>query len=883
MNSNPPKLFLRLLRWFCHPRLIKPIEGDLMELYEERVQELGKRKADIKFMKDVLLLFRKDLIKPSDGTNKINTYGMFKNHLKISFRNLLKQKGYTAINVFGLTVSMAITMLIILFIIDQDSQDEHNPNATNTYRAITVVHDVAEDKDRSFGTSPYEFNQLIPLHVESVKESTQIAKASGLLVIDDDEFQFSGLYVSPNFLSFFHFDLLQGNNINALNNENNLILSKEMAVKIFGESSPLGKVITLEKLGDFIISGVIDRSKYKTHLTYDAIIPISAFSNKTENKSLLADWEEGSKVFYNYFRLKEGASVQILDAYFSNLDFKMSDDKKDLFRFETQRLDQINLGSLIRNEIGTTTPNFVAYFFGVLGLVLILSASFNYMNMAIARGLKRAKEVGVRKVLGAGRRQVIAQFLVEAQLVIFISLICAFLLLQMLVPIFNDLKILRDIDGAITMNFNSNFYVYFSFIAFSIIVGIVSGVYPALYLSSFKSLSVLKGSNGSGRSPSFLLRKVLVFFQYAFSVIFIITTIILYQQAKVFDTTDYGFEHANIINVPMRKNIPYETFRNELMKKSAIAGVSAVSNLPVLSFFEDIELTSRSSTQENIKSSIFSIDAHAIDNLGIEILAGNNFSASSQNEKENVIINEKGMDALGFASPMDALNATIELHTSDKDTREEITVKKKIIGVVKDFNYQFVFVESGPLIMQYDPESLTTINIKVAGISPKKGAEIIESVWNEFDNNHAMHYETYAYGMEDINSEFSELVNIVGIVGFIAILIACLGQFSMVVHHVELKTKEIGIRKVLGSGINSLMIGLSKGFIWVIVIAVVLSTPLAVLINIAWTSKVYNAPEVSFINISVGVGIILTMALGTIYIFISRAVKANPVESLKCE
>ncbi|WP_421763634.1 ABC transporter permease [Ekhidna sp.] len=883
MNKTPPKYPLRFFRWYCHPDLVRPIEGDLMELYEERIQELGKKQADRKFIKDVILLFRKDIIKPSKGTQKLNYYGMLKNHFKISLRNLLKQKGFTAINVFGLTVSMAIAMLIILFIFDQDTQDEHNPNAVNTYRTITVIHDVAKDINHSYGTSPYEVNQLVSLNVESVKASTQIIKKTGLLTIDQDEFQFNGLYASRNFLNFFHFDLVKGNKVSALDNDTNVIISKEMANKIFGESTAIGKTITIQDLGDFIVSGVIDRTEYKTHLSYDIVIPISTFSNKEENKRLLTDWEEGSKVFYNYFRLKEETSDQILENYFASLDIKIPEEKKGLYHFETQRLDQINLGSLIRNEIGITTPSFVAYFFGILGLVLILSASFNYMNMAIARGLKRAREVGVRKVLGAGRRQVITQFLMEAQIVIFISLICAFLLLQVLVPIFNDLKILRDIDGAITMNFNSNFKIYISFIFFAITVGFVSGVYPALYLSSFKSISVLKGSTGSRKSPSFVFRKVLVFFQYSFSVIFIITTIILYQQARVFITTDYGFDHTNIINVPKTNNIPYETFRIELLKNPQVAGVSAVSNLPVISSFEDVEITNRYSTDRNIKSSIFSIDAYALDNLGIEIIAGKNFSTRPQNESSNVIINEKAMRALGHENALGALNTIVEIHSVDKDTRKITSEKKRVIGVVKDFSYQFIFVESGALIMQYEPESLSTVNIKIAGISPKQGAEIIESVWNKFDNNRRMDYETYSYEMEDINSEFSELVNIIGIVGFIAILVACLGQFSMVIHHVELKTKEIGIRKVLGCKLASLMFGLSKGFIWVIVIAIALSTPLAVLINIAWTSKVYNAPEISFYTISMGLGIILILALGTIYIFVFKAVQANPVESLKYE
>ena len=204
----------------------------------------------------------------------------------------------------------------------------------------------------------------------------------------------------------------------------------------------------------------------------------------------------------------------------------------------------------------------------------------------------------------------------------------------------------------------------------------------------------------------------------------------------------------------MKKNIPYEAFRNELLKISQVEGVSAVSNLPVISFFEDVELAMHSGNQENVTASIFSIDEHAINNLGIEILMGENFSSDAIHEHVNIIINEKALAALGFNSANEALNQQVELHSFDESLREEVIEKKKIIGVVKDFSYQFVFIESGPLIMKYDPSSLTTINVKIAGISSRQGAEIIEKVWNEFDNNRQMEYTTYAYEVHDINSEF---------------------------------------------------------------------------------------------------------------------------------
>ena len=218
-----------------------------------------------------------------------------------------------------------------------------------------------------------------------------------MLEVDESEFEFQGLYATSNFSSFFQFQTADGNISQALTNENGLLITKEMAMKVFGNEDVIGEVVTIRNTGDFAIAGIIDTDQYKTHLLFDVIIPIRSFTKQAKNQPLLTDWEEGSKTFYNYFKLKEGASRNDLDTYLSNLDINLPDEKKVNYKFETQRLDNINLGRLIRNEIGTTTPVFVAYFFGVLAIVLILSASFNYMNMAIARGLKRAREVGVRK------------------------------------------------------------------------------------------------------------------------------------------------------------------------------------------------------------------------------------------------------------------------------------------------------------------------------------------------------------------------------------------------------------------------------------------------------------------------------------------------------
>ncbi len=881
-QAYPPKWPLLVLRFFVKKDYLEEIEGDMEEIFQDNLEVYSIKKARRKYSWEVLKLLRPVLTRPLEGTQKLNNYGMIKNNFKIALRNLIKQKEYSGINIFGLTISMAISMVIILFLLDQDRMDEHNPNAERIYRVVTEYKDEVKNRVYTYATSPYEIKQVLQFNVDAVEDASQIIKGGGSVKYEDNVFSFNGLFVSPNFLNFFDFELLLGNEREALQDANSIILTKRLATKLFGNEEPIGKLVSVNDLGTYSVGGIIDDDSRNSHIQFDLLLPNQAFIDVDINNILLTEWEVGYKYFYNYVKIAEGRSPETLVTFFENLDSKFTEETAALHNFNLQRLDEINLFALIENEIGVTTPAFVAYFFIILCTILMLSASFNYMNLSIARGMKRAKEVGVRKVIGAGKGQIVLQFLIEAQLIMFCSLVVAYLMLQMLVPIFNDLKILRDINGAITMNFNTNLSVYLVFVAFSVVIGLVAGLYPALYLSSFKSLNVLKGTGNAGKSPSFLFRKILVFFQYAFSVVFIITTIILYQQTQIYANTNYGFTHQNVINVPMSKDVPYEAFRNELLRRSEIVGVSAVSNLPIVSFFDDILVVNKNVSEDETKSSMLSIDPYAIENLGLELLAGRNYFPNVKSDEVNMLIlNEKALLAYGFSTAEEAIDQTIDvIHESDTS---RLTSKGRIIGVVRDFNYKYVFLESGPLVMNYDPQKLNSINIKTRNVAEPEAIVAIEDVWKTFDTIHPLEYETYEYTISDIDDEFEELVHMIGLVSFIAIVIACLGQFSMVVHHVQLKVKEIGIRKVLGSNLSSLMLLLSKDFLIVIFFAVAVATPLAWKINDLWTSKVYSAPEVSVFNISLGVIIILAAAFLTIFVMVRRAVYANPVESLKYE
>ena len=870
-----PSFTYRLFKWFCSEHLFEELEGDLEEAFLRNKENYGLNRARSIYTREVMQMIRPSIIKKIANTRQISTLGMFRNNFKIALRNLFKQKEYTIINVLGLSSSLAISMLIILFLMDQDRMDEYNPDADRIYRVLTEYSDEAQDRTLTYATSPYEFEQLVSFNVGEVSEASQIIKGGANIEFDEKIFAFSGLFVSPNFFDFFEYDLLKGDENNALTNSNGIVLSEEFSKKAFGQQDPIGKLVSISDLGTFSITGVVETQSVKSHLNFDILMPKSSYESQEENQQIMTDWESGSRKFYNYFKLKSASNTELI-SFLSTLKTKFSDEKKSLYSFDLQRLDRINLGRLVGNEIGTTSPGFVSYFFGVLALILMLSSSFNYMNLSVARGLKRAKEVGMRKIIGAGKWQIFFQFLLEAQLIMFVSFALGYLLLQVLVPVFNNMKILRDIDGAITMNFNANVTMYLVFFAFTFIVGIVAGLYPAAYLSSFRPLKVLKGINNSGKRPSFRFRKVLVFFQYSFSIVFIITTIILYQQANIFANIDYGFNHKSIVNLS-KSNVPYESFRNELLKRSEIEGVSSISSLPVISQLTEVLVNKKDKEAEEkeIKASILSIDPYAIENLELKLIAGQNFRVGKSMEKETIILNQKALYALGFSSAEESLNQYVDVIEDD----EKVT-KSRILGVVQDFSYQFVFQESGPLIMNYDPEKLSIININIGSTGVAEASEVIEKVWQKFNNVHQFEYSSYEYTISEISDEFGDLVNIIGLVAFIAILIASLGQFSMIVHHIQLRVKEVGIRKVLGSSSSSLVILLSKDFLLIITLAVLLATPLAWKINVLWTSKIYEGAEVSFLSVVFGLGFIAILAFSTIFILVKKATQANPVDSI---
>lgn len=739
----------------------------------------------------------------------------------------------------------------------------------STYRILSEYQYKKWGDSRKHVTSPYQSLDLLKHNHPGISESTRLLAKASEIRYGDQIFAFSGIYAESNFFSFFDFELKEGS-LSALQNPNSIVLGEELTEKLFPNTDPLGKQVDLKDLGSFLVTGVVKSLDSRTHLEFDALLSFSSFDQLPNAADLKNDWIAGSKQFHNYFKVDPLHLSDIqssLDGFISLLPVE----NQSGYAFTIQALSENSLGELMGNRLGFVTPLFVALFLAVLALVLILSATFNYMGLAIALGLRRAKEVGIRKIVGAAKRQIFIQFLVEAQVTVLISWVFSLALLGFLIPEFNELKILRDIDGKITLDLWENFYVYFVFFVFAIVIGFVAGGYPAWYVGKMSFSKALGREASKSNKPTFVLRKSLTFIQYTTSVIFIISAIVLYRQSTHFIRMDYGFDTTNLINVPL-KDIPYESFKTELLREPQIEGVSLTSNMPGLEFMDKKEIYTPGST-EPVDMSTFAANEDFLENFKLDVLDGRNFNSEIQSDRNAVLINALALEAMGF--DINEPGATLKI-TQDGDPL-------RVIGVIEDFKYDLLFRESGPLILTYAAEGPRFVNIRYSDWDEKTAAITIEGVWREFDKLHPFDYKYYEYQLYDMYDEFMDITRIVGLVALLAILIACLGQFGMVLHHVQLKLKEVGIRKALGATHGQLNYLLAKNFLLLIIFSVLVGTPLAWWINDLWTGGIPYGVEMNLSSVIIGLALVFSLALASIVSLTWRTANSNPVDSLRYE
>ncbi len=798
---------------------------------------------------------------------------MLKNYFKIALRNLFRNKVHSSINIFGLAVSMSVCLLIIVFIMDQQNVDRFHQQKDNLYRVVMDYTSSGETEGTWYATSPPVLAQVLEQEYSGVKKTAHVRASFGgeTKYTDDIILRMEGFYTEPDFLELFDFKLLRGNRKTALMEPGSVVLKESTAKKFFGDEEALGK--TLMVLGDrqYTVTGIISDNN-RSHFQFDALASSSSLSPDGNT----ANWTRHISYSYTYILLNDGVKKRDIESQLNSLiatNFRETD-QASIAKFELQPLTQINLGRVLSNEIGTVIPGLAIWFLGVFVLIIILIASFNYITLTIAQSVKRGKEIGVRKVLGAERWSIIRQFMIESLLITFMATLGGFFLLKFLIPQFNSLYIISQSGTQIQTNIETNFFILLAFLGFSILTGFLSGIYPSLHLSKFKPASVLKGISDSGKTSSGFLRKSVIVFQFSFAILFIISAIFLYRQFEHMADTKYGFEDEHIINVALQ-DVPYDRFRQAISQNSMVKEVAASSKIPALGSVDGMWVSS-DSIPGRIRANSFQIDEHYLNTMNIPLIAGRNFDSKFRSDRFNsVILNINTVEDLNLGSPEKALGAVIKINDSNY----------QVIGVTENFISSSPLQNDDPAIFLNNPDKFYYSVIKTTPGSTGSFLPFLKEEWYNLGSQYSIQYQVFDDQLHanPIISVFSDFIKILSVITFFTILISSLGLLGMAMNSAKHRTKEVALRKVLGATVQSVIVVLTKDYLILIGVAVGIGGLSAFFLNNLWIKNISNSIDMDPVVFIIGFVSTVLLALAAITWQAIRTAMVNPVNSLRNE
>ncbi len=802
---------------------------------------------------------------------------MLKNYLKIAFRTLLKHKTFSAINLIGLAVSLAVCLLLIAFVRHQQRFDRFHANADRIYRVITDIHD-SNIGNIGVATSPGPMAEALRASYPNIAATARLRKLGAKATYENKSFAFSGFYSEPGFFDLFDFPLISGDVSTALHEPFSIVLTEKLAQQFFGAGDPLGKVLQRDNGDAYVVTGVMRDAPAASHLQFEALVSfgtLEILETRAPGSLALHDWQYFSSI-YTYLLLRDDASLSALRQVLAAQQRRYDPNQPNEFgqtveRFDLQALTDINLGRELSNEIGQVMPAIMVYILAVLAAIIMLIACFNYVSLSIARSLKRAKEVGIRKVAGAERRQLVAQFLSESMLMALLALCVACVLLMELAPIFNTLGFVRELKAQITLEVLRDPWLYVYFFGFSVFVGLLAGLYPAFSLSAFLPVNVLKGLSQIRGFSALNVRRTLIVIQFALALVFIIITSFIYRQVNFMLAADYGFDRDHLVFVELQ-GVPYSLLRQELISHTSIASVSASS--AVLVGGQTWQRSKTAGIESNLLIGIINVDEHFIDDLGLTLIAGRDFDPTHATEQQSVILSEKAVRDLGLKNPAEAIGAVV---TFEED--QPLTVA----GVLKEFYFRPLYNASRPLALRYGSDRFRYAVIRFHGEQLAAMLDQVRAAWGRFEQAPPLQYVFFDDHLETEYSAMRDATRILSLAAGFAILIACLGLLGMVIYAVETRTKEIGVRKILGAGVASLVMLLSQNFLRLLAIAITISVPVCLLLT---RVMLQNFSQRAPLGIGLFLGpvlVLLALALLTIGSQTVKAALANPVEALRYE
>jgi len=807
---------------------------------------------------------------------------MLKNYLRVALRNLWKNKAFSAINIIGLASGLAVCLLIVLYVVDELSYDRYNKNANDIYR---VDADLVFNGTRfNSAVTPEPLAAALKRDYPQIKQVARVAYQGDVLVkkgaqnIKDHH----AAFVDSTFFEVFTFPALYGNLATALNEPTAIVIDETTARKYFNSTDVLGKVLRIDNTTDCKITAVIKDMPKTSHFHFSFLRPRGTHGPQADA------WLSNN--IYSYIWVQPGVSKPTLQHYvdatinnylakdleaFTHSTIGNLEKAGNHFRYPVTALTDIHLRSSRSYELEPNGDISYVYIFSIVAVFILLIACVNFMNLSTARSAGRAKEVGIRKVAGSLRSHLIIQFLTESVLLSFLSLLLALLLAMLLMPLFNQLA-----GKAMHVSTLFSTWLFPVMIVLVFLVGCIAGSYPAFYLSSFEPIHVLKGNIAAGFKSSWL-RSTLVVFQFSISIVLIIGTMIIYSQLEYIRNRKIGYnrDQVMILHNAYYLDKQIKTFKESLLKLPGIENVTLTGDVPTAVNF-DREGWFRDASLDANKASIlpnFHVDENYIPTMGMEMAMGRNFSKLFLTDSSAVIINEAAVKELGLKDPLKEV-----LYSPEGDSKNFKPKPFHIIGIVKDFNYASLHERIDPLIMQLgENQGGMALRLKSSN-----AAAVIEQVRNQWTSMAPGQPFQYTFMDGDFNSIYDteqRTGKLFVTFAVFAVLIGCLGLFGLVTYAAEQRTKEIGVRKILGASIAGIVTLLSKDFARLVLISSLIAFPIAWWAMYKWLQGFAYRTSISpWVFVLAGAGAIVIALLTVSYQAIKAAI-ANPVKSLRTE
>jgi putative ABC transport system permease protein len=785
---------------------------------------------------------------------------MFKNYLKIALRNIKRHKGYSLINIVGLAVGMACCILILLWVQDELSYDRFHENADDIYRVIQDIN--FTDHSTTWAITQGPLGPSLKEDYPEIINAVRITGRGFRLAYNEKSYDEGVGMADGSIFEMFTFPLVKGDAATALSDPLSIVLTEEMAAKYFGDEDPIGKTIKADNQWDFQVTGVMKNIPSNSHLQFDFLIP---FIFGRELNYTVDRW--GNSQFRTYVQIQTGVPVQEVIQKISGHLFEKPTIEKDA-RLNLQPLTRIHLYSNYEFDSAHGDITYVTLF-SIVAFFILLIACINFMNLATARSGNRAKEVGMRKVAGAHKTDIIKQFYGESILLAFIALLFAVIFVWLLLPAFNNLA-----AKELSMNITGNLSILLGLLCIAMLTGIISGSYPALFLSTFQPVMVLKGLRLSGSKGS-VFRKILVVFQFSLTILLIICTTGVYNQINYMQNKKLGYNKEHMIYFGMRGDMreKFDSVKNELLQNPNILGVTASSNVPTYGYTFSNSLwrwEGQSPNEEILMRAVF-IDVDYFKTFGMEIAEGRSFSKEFPTDAtEAIMVNEEAVKAMGMEFPIGQ-----RLSIGDNNF--------KIIGIVKNYHFRSLRQEIDPLILIYSPENSRALFARLKSEQIPQTIGYIENAWKKFAPGYPFNYRFLDEALDGLYRSEQRIGTLFRYFSILAILISCLGLLGLASFMAEQRTKEIGIRKVLGATASNIVTLLSKEFTKWVIVANLIAWPIAYFALDKWLQSYAYKTNVVLWSFVLSGALALLIALATVSYQSIKAALANPVDSLRYE